>query len=314
MNQPTTLIFTNSYDVTTDWVLRQLPDSLNGQIFRFNFDLFEEYDLLMTPDGFTLGDPAGRIITLSDVVKAYFRKPAMRKASTMAEDYVETEKWAIFRALIYLVWEQRRLVLVEPFCEKTRLNKLRQLRFAEGLFHVPQTIFTNKVSDHLPEWDSTIVKSLTGGNLGDRTLYTTQIDPAKLDPAYPWYLQEYVHADFDLTTVFVRGKLFTFRLERSFIEETIDFRQPEESWGNWEPFDAGADFDQAVCTYMERLNLDYGRLDFLQQSDGTIAFCEVNPNGQYAWLDKTDEKTGLLSTIANEISPDTPVYPIPTVY
>jgi hypothetical protein len=55
----TTIIFTNSYDVTVDLLLRYLP-SHDDRIVRFNFDLFAEYDVVYS--GGEL-----RITDLSDV-------------------------------------------------------------------------------------------------------------------------------------------------------------------------------------------------------------------------------------------------------
>ncbi len=67
---------------------------------------------------------------------------------------------------------------------------------------------------------------------------------------------------------------------------------------------------KAAKGYMKALRLDYGRLDFLLDADNRYWFCEVNPNGQFAWLD-LDDAHGLLSSITEEISPATNTFPPP---
>jgi D-alanine-D-alanine ligase-like ATP-grasp enzyme len=36
---------------------------------------------------------------------------------------------------------------------------------------------------------------------------------------------------------------------------------------------------------MRRLGLTFGALDFVMTADGDLVFLEVNPNGQWLWLD-----------------------------
>jgi hypothetical protein len=50
---------------------------------------------------------------------------------------------------------------------------------------------------------------------------------------------------------------------------------------------------------MERTGYSFGRLDFLKV-DGELWFLEVNPNGQFAWLD-LDRKSGLIHSVAEAI-------------
>jgi hypothetical protein len=60
---------------------------------------------------------------------------------------------------------------------------------------------------------------------------------------------------------------------------------------------------------MDEMGLQFGRLDFLLNELG-YHFLEVNTNGEWAWLDP-DGRHGLLPKVVDEISPDTPIHPIP---
>lgn len=306
-----TIIFTNSHDVTTDWLIQKV-NNYSENIFRFNFDLFSDYVLNLYPDRFSLTDPCGRTILDTDIVKAYYRKPTLRNTGLAAEDFLEAENWAAYRSLVYYLWEANKLVLVEPFTEKTRLNKLRQLRYARNFFTTPETVFTNQIQKDLLKSLTVVCKSLTGGNIGDRTLYSNKVQTNTLDPSYSWYIQDYVDSRYDVTVVYVQGKMFPFILERIFLAETIDFRAPDDPsiWEQWQLYSLNPNDQTKIRQLMELFQLDFGRLDFLLNKDGDLVFCEVNPNGQFAWLDSKDS-VGLLSAVADCIDPQTPVRPIP---
>ena len=58
---------------------------------------------------------------------------------------------------------------------------------------------------------------------------------------------------------------------------------------------------------MNDCGLKFGRLDFLVVENNQIVFLEVNPNGQWAWLDPYNEN-GLMEAMIYQLSPITQVY------
>lgn len=312
MNFPsTTIVLTNSRDVTTDVLFRHLPSD-SDKIFRFNFDLFDEYEFCLDGNGFSITDPLGRIANSQNIKKAYFRKPSKPRITNAHDGYLSSEKWSFYKELIYQLWSKNKIVLVEPETQVRRIGKVQELQIATRFFNVPETVLTNKIEKHLPSWEKSVVKSLSGEFVENKRLFTTLVKPENLDNLYPWFLQEYIEAKYDLTVVYVREKLFAFRLLRDFLNTSVDCRAPNEKelWDKWEFFELDDLLRQSIISFMKLLRLNYGRLDFLIKHDGKVIFCEVNPNGQFAWLD-LENKNNLLGTIADEISPDTDVNPIP---
>ncbi len=59
---------------------------------------------------------------------------------------------------------------------------------------------------------------------------------------------------------------------------------------------------------MQDMCLHYGRFDFLQAGN-TYYFLEVNPNGEWGWLDPSGD-VGIVDALARELSPDTPCHPL----
>jgi hypothetical protein len=295
------LIITNSYDVTTDLLLDRLPE---GHAFRLNFDQIDKYQICFDPSGFSITAPDGREVRSEKVIKAYWRKPFNAEPDSTglgaANEYAHAEWRYLLNEIVNLLWAENRFVLVEPFAER-RTGKLLQLLHAKRVFDVPPYEF---VSNYAPSADTAVVKSLSGEMVDGKVLYTTRVQTEELDVNYPWFLQKYVPATFDVTAVYVRGKVFAFKLLRDFLGESPDWRRYISPRQRWMPIALPEDLLLAMSIYMDDLNLDYGRLDFLLDDEQRYWFCEVNPNGQFAWLDLNGEN-GLLQAVINEISPST---------
>jgi hypothetical protein len=314
-SRPKTLIFTNSYDTTCDL----LVEKLGGEnVFRLNFNLWRDYKILITGDGFEICDPTGRTITNDDVAKLYWRKP-MRWRHLFPDrpepegiHYVEEELWYALRELVNLLWLQGKLVLVEPFAD-SRAGKFIQARLASRHFEVPSFKFISHNADRLVHGRTVVAKSLSSTRVKHgAVLYTTKVDEGALDPAQPWMLQDLVEAQFDVTVVYVRDRMFAFELPRSlFSDRTLDWREvatsPETS--EWALHRLPKRVEESIDILMRDLGLQYGRLDFLWQ-EGRYVFLEVNANGEWGWLDCEGEH-GLLDKIVEEVAPFTPVRPLP---
>lgn len=306
-----TLIISNSYDQTIDVLLERMIDS-HDHIFRLNFDLFDHYQFSLTATEFTIQDPTGRVCSSDDIVKVYYRKPQRNPDLTGSDAYRQNELWYVLKSLIFQLWRNNKIVLVEPFVEASRLDKFTQLAYAQTYFHIPPMRFFYHAPEMTKQEGDVVVKSLTSTRIDGKAVFTTQVNPQHLALDYPWLIQDFVEADVDLTVVVVRDKLYAFGLERTFVESSADWRENTESYRpeNWLPWSIPLDLEKRILAYMKDLRLHYGRLDFLITTDGQYYFLENNPNGQYAWLDLFD-KTGLLSQIIYQIDPNTEMIPIP---
>ncbi len=317
------LIYTTSYDTTVDLLLHRMDEQQQRQCFRLNFDLWRDYKLELTGDGFCIEDPTGRFVDDTRVRKVYYRKPFTTKdidaqiAISDQDAYCEAELWYALRDLINLLWAEGKVVLVEPRADM-RVGKFVQTRIARRYFPVPRYRFGYGRPDAFLGGE-TIVKSLTfepiTGKSDPRVLYATRVAESTLSPDFPWMVQQYVEAKADVTVAFVRDRLFAFELDRSlFLNRTVDWRAlpVDQTAAMWRPHDLPAEVEKAIFAFMCDLGLHYGRLDFLY--DGSrYDFLEVNPNGQWGWLD-SEGKYGLLEKIVAELSPTTPCYPIPNEF
>lgn len=332
-----TLIFTNSYDLAVNRLVRRLG---GDRVFRFNVDLWPDYAIRIDEGDFLIENPTGRTVGRGDVAKLYWRKPisrfrlkghadpaantwrrrvadlvwrrgTARTGPTPVERYLEEEIHYAVREIKNLLWNDGKVVLVEP-AAYMRLGKLVQMERAGKYFDVPPYEFAlnQKRPAHLAR--KRVVKSLTSERVGEETfLWTTPVDEGTLDPASPWFVQDLIEAKLDVTVACVRGRAFAFALDRSsFRGQTLDWREVgEQTTPLWGPYALPSEIEDNVLTYMHDVKLDYGRLDFLY--DGArYWFLEVNANGEWDWLDPYGT-AGVLEAIVAELDPDTPVHPIP---
>ncbi len=225
--------------------------------------------------------------------------------------YVEGELWYVMRDLVTLLRAQGKLVLVEPFAEE-RVGKLVQMQVAADYFAVPPWKFVLGTAGPALPSGETVAKSLTLGRVrAGAVIYTSRVREQDLDPSVPWLLQAHVEAEQDVTVVYVRGAIFAFESARAGLPAgTVDWRERDPSALRWTPHALPPALAAAIRRYMDRLALAYGRLDFLRRRGGDYVFLEVNPNGEWGWLDPRGEH-GVLARIIEEVAPWTPTHPIP---
>ncbi len=311
--EPTTLIITNSFDMTIDRVIGQLD---NETVFRFNRDLWQEYALSISPEGFRLVSPTGRTVERFQIAKCYWRVPLSKRAlhcnsEPSVTDYIEREIDYVVTEIVNFLWRDRKVVLVEPKAD-LRIGKLLQLETGQRYFTIPRYEFRSGFEPSVPSNLERIVKSMSSTRVTDETyLWTTRVHENNLDPTLPWFVQDHVDATHDVTVVYIRGWMEGFSLERrNFQDQTTDWRELARITADqWKRHSIPLELKESIDHYMTDLGLHFGRLDFLY--DGIMYwFLEVNSNGEWGWLDRKADGE-ILDKIVEEVRPDRPVHPIP---
>ena len=288
-----TLVITDSWDATSDVVINRLGE----EAFRLNTDLIRDYVILWDAEGFSISSPSNRTIDLFEIGSVYWRKPFTSLAyddSTHPERFFYSECRYLVRELYNVARLSGAFALVEEGAER-RLGKIRQLLLAKKYFQIPEW----KVLLGY-DYTATVVKSLSGEQVDEHSvLYTTRIGGNALDPSHVWFTQREIKKTADVTACFVDGRVFAFELRPT--NEAIDWRinltTPEMQ--QWRPFALTPETVEHIIGFMKDCNLRYGRLDFVLQSS-ELFFLEVNPNGQWAWLDLNDS-VGLISAMVDAI-------------
>lgn len=175
-------------------------------------------------------------------------------------------------------------------------SKLLQLQIASTVgFQVPATVLTNKWESvqQLAQDRDVVYKTFRGQletSTENRIVFTRRLDPhtlSTLRQAQPWpgLYQEYVPATREWRITVVGDKAFSAAIHARG-DAKVDWRKHQFSNDvRFTNEDLPPAVEAACIELVATLGLRYGAIDLIERSDGEFLFLEVNPNGQYGWLE-----------------------------
>jgi hypothetical protein len=292
------LIITGLGDGTSD----ALVGHLRGDFFRLNLDDFGSYDFELSTESWAIKNPAGLEITSKTATRCLWWKPFMYQLSH--DKYVQQEIKVIAQN-IYSWFLARKLVIGNPPFLEDQWGKLRQAEVASKYFEVPTQIcgwgqsFLDSARKTFGQ-QPVVVKSMAA-QLTDsgKAVFTTEVDLDSLALEVPWYVQAKVVSDFDVTILFAGKSFFAFSKSRKSLT-SLDWRKdqfpdPEP----WTPYELTKRDLDLLSSFAIDMSINWGRADFLLV-EGKLVFLEINPNGQWVFLDPRNT-TGLLTSVAEYI-------------
>ena len=276
-------VITNSYTATVDVILRQLAEA-NFSFFRLNVDFLEDYSICIHNDGFQISDPLGRSIDSKDISNAFIYKGSLILGEYKARDGGDSLWFAstfnnIVNNLIVFLMSQRKLKLFSPY--EQIYPKSMQMTIAQKYWIVPT--WSIDLGHSLPQGE-VMVKQLTSRAYNGKRMDVKKVEASDLASQYPWFTQKPAQGNRDATVLYINGKVhcYQFATERG---DLTDWRVTQGTEANkWESWNAGEEFENKVRAYMRDMGLKFGRLDFIIGGDEP-EFLEVNPCGQFGWLD-----------------------------
>lgn len=287
-----TVILTSRCDHTATLVQARMP----GQVIRCDLDDLQHLGMRCDGSGWSI---AGERVDVPDVA-VYWRKPAEGMVPPEVNQltaFEHRQRLHLFRSFCADMLREGRWLLVDPLHEY-HVPKSLQLRVAQRLFRVPQWMIA--VGPGGAIGGDVVSKAFAPVPVRDgKHLVTTRVaDPSRLDRGYLWYLQELVDATHDATVLYCCGKVWAFGLPRPADAAWIDWRLIESNHRHdlWHEIAMPDPVRAATVELMQTLGLNFGRIDFLISGTGW-EFLEVNPNGQFAWLDPLGDR-GILSWVA----------------
>jgi len=171
---------------------------------------------------------------------------------------------------------------------------------ASKYFKIPTTLTSFKLGGVTKLDDMSVVaKSFTSGlTTTNKTLMTTAVAKEALHPDYPWFLQELIPSNADITVFICGSDLFSYSRDRSNLKG-LDWRAEQDFTGNikeWNRFELSKKDAKSVFGFCKELQVDWGRMDLMMRGDDLV-FLEFNANGQWVFLDYSGEDR-LVKTVA----------------
>jgi hypothetical protein len=216
------------------------------------------------------------------------------------EDFVTREYRELLESLEELIpdaaWP------IRPSCVRVSNLKCYQLALARELgFKTPATIITNDARsvaefarrDSSRFGDSVLYKPLTWFVAPpNRFLYANivtihQVESRPLSvAAAPCQFQEYISKSYELRVTVVGRRVFAVHIDSQGQAETaVDFRRGQDAV-SYAPGRLPSGVAARLQEMLRRYRLSFGAFDLVVSTRGQIFFLELNPMGQWLWLER----------------------------
>lgn len=181
-------------------------------------------------------------------------------------------------------------------------HKARQLLLAGRLgFELPPTLVTNEpdafLAFHEARRGATITKRaapsqrLTAADGEKLVRYTEPVRPRDLLHVEdlrlcPLLVQPYVPKRLELRVTVVGHQVFAAAIDSQATNHTrLDWRRYDDAGTPIAPFALPGEVANRCRALVQELGLRYGAIDLILTPDDRFVFLEINPNGQYLWIE-----------------------------
>ena len=193
-----------------------------------------------------------------------------------------------------------------------------QLRIAAQIgLDIPKTLISNRpesIRAFYQKYGPIIAKPVRSGYVVkdgvECAVFTTKLeDEAMIDLSdaslSPTIYQEFLPKAYDIRVTIVGRKLFAVTIDsQSDPNAVIDWRKTENPLLPHAPIELPEPLQQSLLELMSRMSLTYGAIDLVLTPDGRYVFLEINPNGQWLWIDEM-LSLGISDSIAEWLSEGT---------
>lgn len=303
------MLVTNREDLTADWLVLELSER-GVDFVRFNTEDYPtRATLRWTPAGADLRAEVA-VIDASEVSAVWWRRPVPPQLS---DDRPPRERaWAAAEAQAAMDgflrtmparWVNHPLANLAAECKPEQLVRARRLGF-----DIPPTLVTNapvELREFTTQHGQIVCKALLDARVpldtaeegaDEAIVYTTVLDPVGLGDLddfgpEPYLFQALVPKRYDLRVTVIGEQVFACRIESQEDDDArVDWRRGELH-DLAHRVEALPEHVAAACLALTHdYNLRFAAIDLARRPDGGYTFFELNPNGQWAWV---EQLTGL---------------------
>jgi len=296
----TCLLITEQFEPTADWLLEELRRRAVPCV-RWNLDRFPVGSSLTfrASDGRFTAEVStdGRALDFGSVGSIWcrgFRPSGFDAVRDTDRTFAQSESQRALDALMTVadaVWVNH------PQRHLQANSKPAQLFVAQQVgFDIPETVITND-PEHarglVAQSEGRAIYKAMSQNLNlerGKALFTglvTENELAKLDliRVSPGIFQTFVPKAYEVRATVVGARVFSGRIDSQTRTETeVDWRHRPFDIDET-PIELPSDIESKIHAFMRAFGLVYGAFDFIVRPDGRYVFLEINPAGQYMWVE-----------------------------
>jgi len=297
----TVLLVTTSYDIAADYVLKSLRQGGNPA-FRLNTDLFPSRVKAVSspPKDIFIEDENGESVLGTSIKSVWYRRHVSPELPEELEsgvrDFCERETRAFLDGVLASLPTKR--FMSPPQAIFQAEHKPYQLSIASQLgFTIPDTIMTNipHIVWEMAQNHNLVAKAISSGYIagakGNQAIFTSRVRPEDLEDLNglnlaPATFQEFVVKTSDIRVTVVAGEIFTAEILSQERESSrIDWRATDDPHLVHRIHKLPAEIDELCRQLVTNLGLSFGAIDLVLKPDGSYVFLEINPNGEWVWLE-----------------------------
>ena len=301
------LIISNKFDPHADKIILELKKQ-KCSFIRFNTEDFPQKILVSInfSDSY-LSDNSSihflnldKIVKISDLSSVYYRRPNPFKINPLItekihEDFALGECITAIQGLEYCL---HCLWVSHPHNLRRAENKIYQLNTAKKIgFNTPLTLITNdplqiksfyeKCNDN-NKGNGLVIKVLRHANtlgLCTRKVSLSDLEKSNNIKFAPCFFQEYIEKKIEVRITIVGKQIFAAEIHSQDDEKAkIDWRAGYD-YVKYYPHELPAEIQSKCIMLLEEMQLAFGAIDMIITPDGQYIFLEINPNGQWLWIE-----------------------------
>lgn len=295
------LIITNTTDFTVDYVVRSL-DNIQASYYRLNTDeigIYVFFSFDFANDRYLLYDKLrGITFDILSFKSVYFRRPNLPSIndnglSSDEKQFIGLEERQTLEGLYKILRNAYWISDVDSI--RRAENKIFQQLIAKEIgFQIASGIVTNHPREFMRFLEANndcIIKPIYSGQIGwpemKQVVYTSKLDiiptPAQIEVC-PNYVQQRLKKNFDIRVTVVDETIFAVRIHSQSNPETNTDWRIGENILKHEIIELPVTIKNQCVSLLKKLNLKFGAIDFVETENGEYVFLEINPNGQWAWI------------------------------
>lgn len=289
------LVVTNSSDATVGFAESAL-DSTGARWWRLDTDRYPEHiRLTMGTDASVLCSGSTRV-DLGAVTSVWWRRPIPPR---VPRDDAALAAWSAQEAYAALDGALRAIDarwVNHPDRNRVAQDKPGVLRRAARVgLPVPAWCVTNNERDARAfaglHAGGVVLKAVRTAKVDDRrTLFTSRLEDLsvleRIGPE-PCFLQAFIDKATDVRVIVVDQRLFAFEIDSQAEDGTrVDVRTSGLRSLAHREVPLSDALVESILELRNQLGLQFAAIDFAVDHYGTYWFLEINPNGQWAWLEE----------------------------
>ena len=299
------LIITNKFDLSTDEVVSHLL-KMDALVFRLNTeDLCSAIDteLHITEGRFEATfNSLIRSVNLSEIRSIFYRRPKQAEAISARDETAKAFVKSETSTFLNWLWEALDCFWVsKPSHIRRAESKIDQLKVAPRFgFVIPKTLITNNpatVRKFYSECGGKIINKVLAKGMVEKEgrilgIYTRKVEPEHLDALdsvklAPCVFQESIEKAFEVRITIVGKQVFATEIHSQNSQRTKD---------DWRRYDLEntphkehvlpSEVESACLSLVRYYSLAFAAIDMIVTPQEKYVFLEINPNGQWLWLEK----------------------------